>query len=320
MLSYLAFMDMGPSDTTQRPPVARVEQRVRNSMELRRGGIIDSDDPYRLLIIREKHGFTLGQMEGVVRSNRYDNHALQSAEGCQDFKFWQTRRDVDWVDPLVTPGPVETTEEAWLLTILLGRPTDPALTWLPSTKGEIEADGWYQLVSGAFYVYYAPGVETPERGATLPLAFSTAVAKLLTPEYALLKRTLSMRFSSYYDQHGHAHLIQVVDQALKSLAIFGVSDLDRGAADRIVRRAYRRNDALTRAFFDFKTGNLTNPAEFAHLWRLQGTPIEDRAGEVYPSDGYYCPSCHYLLGGKIEQLLEDQFLCPRCNSGQRYWP
>ncbi|MGV3721919.1 MAG: tubulin-like doman-containing protein, partial [Actinomycetota bacterium] len=138
MLSYLAFMDTGSGEGS-RPSVARVEQRVRNSMPLRRGGVTDSDDPFRLLVIREKHGFTLGQMEGVVRTGRYDNHALQSAEGCMDFKFWQTRRDVDWVDPLIPPGQVDSTEEAWLTAILLGRPADTSLPWLPSSKGEIPA-------------------------------------------------------------------------------------------------------------------------------------------------------------------------------------
>jgi hypothetical protein len=319
MLSYLAFMDTGSGEGS-RPSVARVEQRVRNSMPLRRGGVTDSDDPYRLLVIREKHGFTLGQMEGVVRASRYDNHALQAAEGCMDFKFWHTRRDVDWVDPLIPPGQVESTEEAWLLALLLGRPAEASLPWLPSTKGEIPAEGWYQLVGGEFYVYYAEGVDASERGATLPLAFGPAVAKLLLPDYALLRRTLNVRFASFYDTLGHAYLIRTVDEALKSLSVFGVADLDAKHAERIIRRAYRRNDALTRAFFEYKTANLKNPAEFAHLWRLQGTPIEGRPAEVYPGDGYYCPTCAYFLGGNVEKLLADQFLCPRCNTGERYWP
>jgi hypothetical protein len=319
MLSYLAFMDIGSGDST-RPTVQRVEQRVRNSMPLRRGGITDSDDPYRLLIIREKHGFTLGQMEGVVRATRYDNHALQSAEGCMDFKFWHTRRDVDWVDGLIPPGQVETAEESWLFTILLGRPADASLPWLPATKGEIAKEGWYQLAGGEFYVYYAEGVDASERGATLPLTFGPAVAKLLLPDYALVRRTLNVRFASFYDTHGHTHLIQSVDLALKSLSMFGVGDLTVKEAEKIVRRAYRRNEALTRAFFELKTSNLKNPAEFAHLWRLQGTPIEGRAAEVFPNDGYYCPTCTYYLGGTVQKLLEDQFLCPRCNTGERYWP
>ncbi len=319
MQSYLAFMDTG-SGEGQRPSIARVEQRVRNSMELRRGGLIDSDDPFRLLIIREKHGFTLGQMEGVVRANQYDNHALQSAEGDTDFKFWHTRRDVDWIDALVPPSQVEATEEAWLLTLLLGRPADEALPWLPSTRGEIPSEGWYQIVSGEFYVFYATGTDATERGATLPLPFPAAVAKLLLPDYTLLRRTLAMRFSTYCDTQGHAHVIRLIDQAVKSLTIFGVTDLDLRKADRILRRAYRRNDALTRSFFEFRTEGLQNPAEFAHLRRLQGMPIEGRSAEFYPTDGYYCPRCHGWLGGDIQKLLDAQFRCPACNLDERYWP
>ncbi len=317
LLSYLAFMDRDEGES--RPSIQRVEQRVRNAMPLRRGGLTDSDDPYRLLIVREKHGFTLGQMEGVVRRNAYDNHSLQAAESCQDFKFWHTRRDVDWVDPLTPPAEVESTEEAWALALVLGRQAEPGLPWLPASSGEIPATGWYQLVSGEFYVYFADGVDAAERGGALPLNFNTAVAKLLLPDNALLRRTLTVRFASYLDRAGADRLVRAVDQALRALSAFGVDQLDGRRAEQIVRRAYRRNDLLTRAFFDFRTEKLTNPAEFAHLWRLQGAQIEGR-NEAYASNGYYCPTCHYLLGGEIAKLLEEQFLCQRCNSGQRYWP
>lgn len=319
MHSYLAFLDLGPNPDRPSNAIAEMAQRVRHSIELRRG-ITNSRDPYRLLLLREKHGFTLGQMEGIVRAHANDNHALQSAESCPDFKFWHTRRDVDWVDPLVPPGQVEDTEEAWLLALLLGRPADPALPWLPSTKGEIEKDGWYQLVAGAFYVYYAQGADATERGANLPLSFPVAIAKLLTTDYALLRRTLRMRFTTFCGATEPGAVVRVVDQALRSLAVFGVSELDYRTAERIVRRAYRRNDTLTRAFFDYKTAGLTDPAEFAHLRRLQGEPIENQPGQLYPADGYYCPKCHHLLGGGIQNLLEGQFLCPRCNTGERYWP
>lgn len=320
MLSYLAFMELGPAEANPRPALARVQQRVTNGIALRRQGITDSDDPFRLLVLREKHGFTLGQLEGVVSRNRFDNHALQAAESCTDFKFWHTRRDVDWVDPLVPPSQVESTEEGWLLALLLGRPADPALPWLPSTNGEIDAAGWYQLVGGEFYVFYADGLHVGDRGARLPLSFNAAVAKLLNPDHNLLRRTLGMRFASYCERHQHERAIRVLDQAVRSLAVFGLADLDSRQAELILRRAYRRNDRLTQEYFNFRTQNLTNLAEFAHLWRLQGAPIEGRAHEVYPNDGYYCPTCHYILGGTLEQLRQGQFLCTRCNTGERYWP
>ncbi len=320
MFSYLAFMGMGPNPDTPRPAIEQLERRVRNSIQLRRGGITDSKDPYRLLLVREKHGFTFGQMEGVVKATRYDNHALQAAESCADFKYWHTRRDVDWVDPLVPPAQVEGTEEAWLLALLLGRSADPSLSWLPATAGEIPPEGWYQLVSGAFYVYFADGLDASERGAMLPLSFNTAVAKLLSADYQLLRRTLGMRFSAYCDRHGVEHAVEVLDLAIRSLVAYGMADLDARKAEKILRRAYRRNESLTRAFFNLKTLALKNAAEFAHLWRMQGTPVEEETAQSYPSDGYYCPRCHYLLGGSLDKLLEDRFLCPRCNSGDRYWP
>ncbi|MCC6730231.1 MAG: hypothetical protein IT208_12915 [Chthonomonadales bacterium] len=319
MESYFAFMDLPPTESQPREAIARVIELVRNSVQLRRGTINDSGDPYRLLLLREKHGFTLGQMQGVVRTGPYDHHALQAAEGCMDFKFWHTRRDVDWVDPLVPPAQVEATEEAWLMAVLLGRPADKGLAWLPATKGEIAPEGWYQVVSGEFYVYHAGELEASEKGCTLPRSFNTAVARLLTPSFALLRRTLSMRFNTYAGSCGHARVVSAVDTAVRSLATLGVTEVDATRADRIVRRAYRRNDALTRAFFDMKTRGV-DPSEFAHIRRSAGTPIEGSGSGTYQADGYYCPQGHHWLGAEMQKLLEGQFRCPVCNTEERYWP
>jgi len=319
MLSYLAFMDMGPSDAEPRDAIARVDQVVRNSMELRRGRIIPSGDPFRLLVIREKHGFTMGQMEGVVRTHAYDHHALQSAEGCADFKFWHTRRDVDWVDPLTPPSLVDAVEEGWLLLILLGKPADPGITWLPATQGDIPAEGWYQINAGEYFVTYPPDVDASESGITVPMSYNAAIARLMGSDCALLRRTLGMRFSTYCNAVGAPRVVMTVDLALQSLSVFGLTDIDKARADRIIRRAYRRNDALTRAFFDYRTEGV-GPNEFSHLKRLQGVAIEDRPGEIYPSDGYYCPRCHQWLGAEVQSLLESQFRCKACHTDERYWP
>ena len=109
----LAFLDLSRKD-------ARATQMVDAHREqifalARDGKITDSHDPFRLLIVQERHGFTFGQMEGVVSSHAYDLAALQSAESAaNDFHFWHTRRDVNWIDPLVPPRRVEETEEWWL--------------------------------------------------------------------------------------------------------------------------------------------------------------------------------------------------------------
>ena len=51
---------------------------------------------------------------------------------------------------------------------------------------------------------------------------SGAVARLLHPDYALLRRTLTVRFASFADTHGHGHLVRTVDQALKYIISMGV--------------------------------------------------------------------------------------------------
>lgn len=316
----LAFTDLGPEGANLSPALERLSQRVMNAMQLQRGGLTDSQDPFRLLLIREKHGFTLGQTVGVIRANKNDLHALESAEHCRDFNFWHARRDVNWVDPLIPPLQVETTEEAWLLTVLLGRPADGVLPWTPAARGEIDPQGWYQIAAGEFCVYYVPGPDVSKKEERLPLKFSDAVSRLLSPEYATLRRTLNMRFNEYSTRCGADQAVRAVDQALQSLDAFGLSGLEFAAADRIIRRALRRNDGLTRAFFNYKTANLAEKtAQFAHLYHRQGDPIPE-SSSVYPADAYYCPVCHHVVGSSVEQLLEAMFLCPRCNTGERYWP
>jgi hypothetical protein len=317
----LAFTDVETGGGVNRPSVDALTEKIRNSMTLQRGQITDSDDSFRLLLIREKHGFTFGQMEGIVRANAHDLTALQSSEYCADFHFWHTRRDVDWVDPLVPPGRVETTEEAWLLAVLLGRQADGMLAWSPSNMKEIEPEGWYTITNGEFRVFYPAGMlDVSDRDARLPLSFPEAVAKLLTPEYAPLKRALNMRFNAYRDKAGDDRVVRVLDQALNALDIFGMTGIERQRADRIVRRAYRRNDSLTRAFFTFRTDNMEKGrAEFAHLRHIQGEPIVGK-NSVYPADGYYCPDCNHPLGAEVQQLLDSMFLCPACNRDERYWP
>lgn len=324
MPTNLAFMDLEGGGTL-RPALQRVADRVQNSLPLQRNRITPSDDPFRLLIIREKHGFTLGQMSGVVRAGPHDLHALQSAEHCDDFRFWHTRRDVDWVDPLVPPAHVETAAEAWLLVVLLGHPADQALPWLPASRGEIEPAGWYQLAAGEFRVFYPPGMpDVSEREAQLPRSFQAATARLMNPAFAVLRRTLSNRFSAYCASApapaGVSRAVSTATRALESLDIFGLTDLTRAAADTILRRAFRRNDSLTRAFFDLRTQDLARQqAEFAHLYHMQGDPIAGK-NTVYAANGYYCPVCNLFLGGTIQALLDGMFYCPACNSGQRYWP
>lgn len=319
MQPNFAYMDM-EGGGKPRPQIARVAERITNNLSLRRGRIVDSQDPYRLLLIREKHGFTMGQMEGVVASNARDLSALQSADGRTDFPFWYTRRDVDWIEPLVPPALVDRTEENWLLVALLGHAAETALPWLPASRGEIEPEGWYTISGGEFRVSYPQGVDAPEKETTLPLRFTEAVGKLLTREYTVLQRSLGVRVSSYVRKCGEKSVVEIGDAALKAFDVFGLTGIDARAADAIIRRSYRRSDALTRAFFEFKTRELASGgAEFAMLYHTQGEPIPDR-GTAYPADAYYCPACHHMLGGEVSKLLEGMFKCPACNSEERYWP
>jgi hypothetical protein len=79
------------------------------------------------------------------------------------------------------------------------------------------------------------------------------------------------------------------------------------------------NGQLSRAFFDYSTQTNTDiSSQFAHLYHHQGEPIIGGEG-VYPSDAYYCPNCHHVLGNSLQTLKDAMFICPVCQ-GERYWP
>ena len=70
----LAFMDLSRSDTRTKQMIGKIESDVALARD---GKITDSHDPFRMLIVQERHGFTFGQMEGVVSSHAYDLTALR---------------------------------------------------------------------------------------------------------------------------------------------------------------------------------------------------------------------------------------------------
>lgn len=316
----LAFADLGDEGTVLRPTLENIQRKLSYAMSLQRGQITNSRDPYRILLIRERHGFTFGQMDGVVKKNQYDLTSLGSSDS-RDYSFWHTRRDVNWVDPLVPPTRVEQTEEVWLLALLLGSRKDGILEWTPANRGEIDAKGWYQIQGGDYYVYHLEGnADVIGSDMRLPRQFSEAVSRLLIGDYAALRNTLSQRISAYAGKAGYDRLVRVVDEAVKSPSHFGLEGLDRPTAERIARRYYRRSDSLTRAFFEFKTENMDiGRSEFSYLWHRAGDHIEG-SSETYLSDAYYCPKCRFALGKEVQDLLNGMFRCPSCNDGERYWP
>ena len=304
--------------------IETIKTQLLNANALNRGEISDNGDPFRLILIRETHGFTLGQMSGVIATNPHDLTALQSAEDCPDFKYWYTRTDVNWINPLTAQRERETAEEAWLLTVLLGHPKDTSPGKLtPARLDEIEARGWYTVLGDQFRVYYPEGVtETTRTEEMLPVDFALAVSRLLEPEYeTLLKSLKSAYLGGYLREHGEKRFIEATEDVLESIASFGLKGkitADPKAAQQVVKRYYRRRAKLTSAYFDFKTKEMKNDHLFNDLHYLEDE-IHPFAKTKINVDGYYCEAGH-LLGSAPADLKEKEFTCPMCNNGERFWP
>jgi hypothetical protein len=228
--------------------------------------------------------------------------------------------DVKWTDPLVPARRVEETEEWWLMAVMLGRPLDNVLDWTPANNKEIDAEGWYQIANAQFRVFYPKGIpQISDSEAFLPLDFNEAVANLLTQDHATLRETLNMRVHSYRHERGDDRLVRTLDRALTAVHSLSLTGIDKKQADEILRRAYRREPALKRAFFDFKVADIAQGrAAFAHLWHLENTSLPDDSGNVYSVSAYYCPNCHAPLGKEPEDLYKSMFICNACK--EEYWP
>jgi hypothetical protein len=315
----LAMMD---TDTAVKQMPLRMQQLsqiiANSSLKLHAQQIVNSDDPFRLLLIRQSHGFTFGQMGGVVQTDGIALNALQSAEHCQDFPFWYTRRDVTWVDPIIPSAVVERVQEEWLLTILLGRPDDGHISFMPAAKGEIDKEGWYRIINGEFDLFPLPG-DTDPNHYTMPLEFTPAINQLIMTDHANIARRLSIRLISYLNKAGADRFVEAVDLAYRALGIFAVKDIDMKRAEELIRRYYRRNPKLAGAFFDYQTKTDKDIAsQFTGLYHHAGDPIPDGKG-IFPADGYYCPKCNNLLGNGLSALHDSMFICPVCQ-GESYWP
>lgn len=324
----IALLSLTPNAAATPEDIARLKDKIEIRLPTSaHRTVTDSGDPFRLTIIRERHGFTLGQMEGVIRKDANDLSSLESAESCTDFTQWHTRIDVDWVNPLITPDQVNQAEENWLLILSLGRANDAMFPWMPSFAKEIDEKGWYTLSEGNFRVYHQPGAI--QLGATeevLPLEFDAAIGKLLQPRYATLLSGMKTYLSDYQQRYGAERLTLVVEQSLAALHSFGVKGLDGQRANKIFRRACARNPALTRALFALCTRTMEKgQQEFSRLYRREGEAFEKAPDKVAPADGYYCHYGH-PQGKNREDLLDKQFRCTACHTGEageiveRYWP
>ena len=113
-------------------------------------------------------------------------------------------------------------------------------------------------------------------------------------------------------------MVSALSEGVKALPNLGVKGIDRTQADKILRRAYGRDTALTDAFFVYETEASKDAAKlFAHLYKLKGQMMAD-SNDEYPANAYYCPYCNHLLSDSVETLRAAHFLCPAC--GERYWP
>ena len=113
-------------------------------------------------------------------------------------------------------------------------------------------------------------------------------------------------------------MVAALSEGRAALTSLGVKGLDKTQADRILRRAYARDDGLADAFFLYETEASKDERRlFAPLYKMKGQ-LAPETNEEYPANAYYCPHCTHLLSDSVEALRAAHFICPAC--GERYWP
>ncbi len=302
--------------TVSRQEIDDTKLKISNNLNLYKP-VFDNQDPYRMMCVQLKHGLSIGHMMNVVNVNANDTGTLESAIKCDDFNYWNTRNDITWVNPLVSPVLVDKTEEDWLIFLLLGRRNEGAFSFLPDNNDD-------------YYIYYNDSVRVKIENLngqlnsemSLPRLYYKAIASMLADNnnYHLLHNNCLMRNDQFITKNGSKKTVEALFSALDKLGIYNIDDLPRVKAENIVIRYCYRNSELEQAFFNMKfpVGMPVDSTMFSHIYRIQGRPKTTNPVEIYDQSGYYCKNDHFI-DTELQPLVNSHFKCNLCN-GDRIWP
>ena len=271
--------------------------------------VFDSRDLYRIITLQMEHGFSLAHIAGIMKSNDSDYKVLEDSMSCNDFSFWNTRKDVKWKNCLISKDEIDRIKQFWVVYRLLGNYRDE------------NNSPWYKISNGKVFLDIVSDnvvVKTEKVGLSLDDAIMDIA--LNPSRQRAIELTCQNKIQTYIQQVGKHRFIEILFKCLDNWESYELNISKKEAENCIINYCF--NNGLESEFIEFKFP-VDKPVDeklFSQLLYWEG---EEVAHYECFKTGYYCPNGHKLGNGEdiqstLRNMIANRFVCPFCD--KRYWP
>ena len=298
--------------------------------------IADNKDPYRITVLRTKHGFSLAHIKGILREDENDHANLQDSIkfNGDGLNFWNTRKDEDWVNIIPSSKSLNVIRRYWLVFLLFGNYKDKDGNWAILDKNG-KPDPWYVTDNGEI-IFDLHGENINKDQEYIDMDFDKAIKQIAldSEKEKNIRITCERRISAYIRQIGKDEFIKILFGTLcqnGNVYTYNIG-IDEKQAEKYSKE-YCLEHNLVKEYTDyqFPEDKEIPTQEFDYLYREKGYNGDDK---IYNRNGYYCankkePHCvahadpdnYEQQQNALRNMINAGFICPKCKGSiRRYWP
>ncbi len=270
-------------------------------------------DLYKIMYLQMEQVFSLAHIEGIMKRDNSDDQALEDSLSCNDYSYWNTRKDVKWTNCLITKELINRIRQYWFVYRFIGNYRDANGNYLICDRdGKISP--WYKISQGKVIVEILSDnvvVKTEQ----IPLDLNDAVMDITSNSSRenIIKSICQNKIKNYCEQVGKHRFIEILFECLESFNLYELNISKEEAENCIINYCF--NNGLMKEFINFKFPEdmPVDTEQFSQLYQLDGAQ----------GAGYYCPNGHLLgttedIRSTLGNMIANRFVCPYCD--KRYWP
>ena len=291
----------------------------------------DNKDSYRITGIRTAHGASLAHIDGIFKRNDKDIHALEDSNDYDKFNYWNTRKDVNWTNCLISNELINDVRENWIVFTLLGKNKN-----------------WYDIRNNKFIVDIVSTSTYNDKVGTMEITsdFNDAVMEIVSNSNKQIRILTNCRnrIKGYIEkaEEGRKTFVEEIFKCLESIKDYYMNISKEDAKPYLVEYCFKNGCEQDYYNWEFpeptpKDKNDINPVEknLSHLHKFKDEEFINNNDKA-DRDGYFCPNGHPLddhIEPGYEQkygdrqqaifrtMVKERFICRRCDPpNNRYWP
>ena len=259
---------------------------------------------------------------------------MEDSNDCDRFDFWNTRKDVNWINILSSTESLNKIKRYWLVFLLVGNYKDEMGNCAVFDKNGKPAP-WY-IVDNGDIVFDLHGESINKDKEYINLDFEKAITQIAldSEREKRIQVTCNRSISAYISQIGKEKFIKILfDDLCQDGNIYNYNiGIDEKNAEKYLKQ-YCLEHSLVKEYTDYKfPEDKEIPEEdFQYLYRERGYNGDF---ENYPRSGYYCankkhPHCVAQADPyepiqkqrALRNMIKSGFICPYCKGQmRRYWP